>query len=589
VNRSPRCDAPTGTPPASTQVIIVGGGPVGSALAVELGLRGVDAVVVERRPGISRVNVRARGISIRSMEHFRRYGVASTLRAQVGVPAHWRASGLHVIHESIAGHELFRPGPGDERDWREVAAEPGHYLPQYATNAVLRDRAAELGVPSYTGWQAVAVSQDSHSAYVSVRAGNGAEHAITARYAVGADGGQSLVRAAAGIDREESATFGQAINVNAHIPGLFDRLGTSPSAGGLIINADAFGFFVSYDLDRWGFMCGPYPVGTDLGAVDVLAEAHRRLGAVVPVRIESATPFELRTAVAHSYRAGRLLLVGDAAHLFPPHLGQNLNVGIGDAADLGWKLAAVVSGWGGRRLLDSYTAERRPIAAYTARASAAVARGWGRTRPLAGAAHDQPSSPAAALADGPAEAWRIVQREGIPGGEDEEARQARRVLGRRLYDLVRQRTYGIVLDERYDRSPLVVADGTPAPPWSGADYQPSARPGHRAPHAFLPDGTALYDLFGTGFTLLDLGAAPADVQAIEKAAADRGVPLCTVVLDAVTPDPTPVTVRYERQLVLVRPDQHVAWCGDRAPREPVGLIDTVRGADLRGPTPGSPD
>lgn len=585
MNQAPSHDAPASTPPASTQVVIVGGGPVGSALAVELGLRGVDAVVVERRRDISRVNVRARGISIRSMEHFRRYGVASALRARVGVPAHWRASGLHVIHESIAGHELFRPGPGDERDWREIAAEPGHYLPQYATNAVLRDRAAELGVPTYTGWQAVAVSQDSHSAYVSVRAENGTERAIAARYAVGADGGQSLVRAAAGIDREESASFGQAINVNAHIPGLFERLGTSPSAGGLIINAGAFGFFVSYDLERWGFMCGPYPPGTDLGAVDVLAEAHCRLGAVVPVRIESATPFDLRSAVARTYRAERLLLAGDAAHLFPPHLGQNLNVGIGDAADLGWKLAAIVCGWGGRRLLDSYTAERRPIAADTAQASAAVARGWGRTRPL-GAADHQPSGPAAALADGPAEAWRIVRQGGIPVGEDEHARQARRELGRRLYDLVRQRTYGIVLDERYDHSPLVVTDGTPAPPWSEADYQPSARPGHRAPHAFLPDGTALYDLFGTGFTLLDLGAAPADVRAIEKAAADRGVPLRTVALDAVTPSPAGVIAQYETRLVLVRPDQHVAWRGDRAPRQPTSLIDTVRGAGHLRQKPG---
>jgi FAD binding domain-containing protein/aromatic ring hydroxylase-like protein len=279
------------------------------------------------------------------------------------------------------------------------------------------------------------------------------------------------------------------------------------------------------------------------------------------------------------------LLAGDAAHLFPPHLGQNLNVGIGDAADLGWKLAAVVSGWGGRGLLDSYTAERRPIAARTALASAAVARGWGHDRPPADAAAARPPGPAAALAEGPAEAWRIVRQEGIPDGEDEDARRRRRALGRRLYELVRQRTYGIVLDERYDHSPLVVADGTPAPPWSEAGYQPSARPGHRAPHAFLPDGTALYDLFGTGFTLLDLGAAPADVQGIEKAAADRGVPLRTVVIGAVTPDPAPAAARYGRRLVLVRPDQHVAWRGDRAPADPAGLIDTVRGAG-RPPAPG---
>ena len=558
----------TAAPPAAVDVVIVGGGPVGSALAVELGLRGVDAVVLERRRDISRTNVRARGISIRSMEHFRRLGVATTLRESVTVPADWRTSGLHVIHESIAGHELFRPGPGDERDWRDIAAEPGHYLPQYATNAVLRERAAELGVFTYTGRHVVSITQDADSVVTVAAATDGTRTQVRSRYLVGADGGRSTVRESAGIDREESPPFAQAINVNVRIPKLFEQLGTSPSAGGLIINEDVFGFFVAFDRDRWGFMCGPYPLDADLAAVDIEAEAHKRIGAVVPVEIESASSFEFGTAIARNYRSGRFLLAGDAAHLFPPHLGQNLNIGIGDAANLGWKLAATIQGWGGQRLLDSYGVERRPIASHTAHASASVAQGWARSLDR------EPSAPPIPhLGEGPARARELVRGEGIPDGVGSAADEQRRALGRRLFELVRQVTYGIVLDERYDRSEIVIDDGTRARPWSTSDCEPLARPGHRAPHAFLTTGEPLYDALGTGFTLLDFGATPNAIEKIEKAAADRGVPLNVLPID----EPS-IRDLYERRLVLVRPDQHVAWRADDAPPDAGLLIDIVRGA-----------
>jgi hypothetical protein len=284
------------------------------------------------------------------------------MRASVTVPRTWRASGLHVIHESIAGHELFRPSPADEPDWRAMAAEPGHYLPQYATNAILRDRAARLGIPTYTGVEVLAVDQDTHN--VLVRARNGERHvAITSRFVVGADGGQSVVREQAGIPRLETEPIARAINVNVKIPALFEQLGTEPSAGGLIVNTEAFGYFVAYDVDRWGFMCGPYAMDEDLDAVDLVAETYGRLGAKVPIEIESASPFELRSAIAERYREGRIFLAGDAAHLFPPHLGQNLNIGIGDAANLGWKLGAVLQRWGGAGLLDSYDIGHSPIVA----------------------------------------------------------------------------------------------------------------------------------------------------------------------------------------------------------------------------------
>jgi hypothetical protein len=241
-----------------------------------------------------------------------------------------------------------------------------------------------------------------------------------------------------------------------------------------------------------------------------------------------------------------VFLVGDAAHQLIPTGGFGMNTGIGDACDLGWKLDAVHRGWAGERLLDSYEAERRPIGERNVAASADNAAELARH-----------AAPAALLDD------------------TEQGRELRAAVGRLI--LERQRpefeSAGVQLGYRYDPSPLCVPDGTPPPPDDATTYVPCARPGSRAPHWRLPDGSALFDRFGRGFALLRLGAARAEVAPLERAARARGLPLVTLELaDA------GLRELYAADLVLVRPDQHVAWRGARLPEDALALVDRVRGA-----------
>ena len=223
---------------------------------------------------------------------------------------------------------------------------------------------------------------------------------------------------------------------------------------------------------------------------------------------------------------------------------MGMNTGIGDAVDLSWKLAAMLGGWGGKRLPASYDFERRLVGM--------------RNVNMASEFH--------------ASHLEFQEFEGI---EDDGAAgdELRKRLGAELEDKVGQmfRTEGVQLGYRYEGSPICVSDGTPEPPDAIEVCTPSARPGARAPHAWLADGRSTLDLYGRGFTLVRTGEA--DPEPIMRAAADRGVPLKLAALDA------PEVVRlHERALVLVRPDGHVAWRGDALPDDAAALIDLVRGA-----------
>jgi hypothetical protein len=247
---------------------------------------------------------------------------------------------------------------------------------------------------------------------------------------------------------------------------------------------------------------------------------------------------------AEHYRAGRIFLAGDAAHLFTPLGGFGMNTGIGDIMNLGWKLAACRAGWAGPRLLDSVEAERRPIGVRNSSLGILCAKRMS--------------------------AWRLPPDIEEDGAEAEAARLA---FGRFCVqdDAVQYETSGLQLGERYEGSPIIVGDGTPAPPDDWHRYVPLDRPGARAPHFWLPDGRALYDALGSGFALLAFGAGDG-IEAFERAARSRGMPL--TVLRAEAPKDGP----YRSRLVLVRPDQHIAWHGDAAPGDARAVIDTVRGA-----------
>jgi len=262
--------------------------------------------------------------------------------------------------------------------------------------------------------------------------------------------------------------------------------------------------------------------------------------------VVSSLPWVARDLVADHYVKGRVFLAGDAAHQNTPSGGFGLNTGMGDVNDLGWKLAGLVQGWGGPRLAESYEADRRPVAARIVKQATG---NFMRDR-------QRPSHPEIAM-DTPAGA------------------EARRAMGAAIVESQSKvyLTDGTALGQVYENSPIVCDDGTPPPEASISEYRPTTRPGARAPHAWLADGRSTLDLYGRDFTLVRLGADAPDTSLFESAFASHGVPLSVASLS----DPEIATL-YERRLVLVRPDGHVAWRGDAPPSDPLAVVDRVRGA-----------
>jgi FAD binding domain/Aromatic-ring hydroxylase, C-terminal len=270
------------------------------------------------------------------------------------------------------------------------------------------------------------------------------------------------------------------------------------------------------------------------------------VGKRVPHELISIRRWIARNVVSDAYRNGRVFFAGDAAHLNHPSSGLGLNTGLGDAVDLGWKLAATLAGWGGAGLLTSYEVERQPVGRRNI-SHADVSHQGDRER----------APPPEIFAD-------------TPAGE-----RARRTMGDAIVASMTRKfiTDGLALGYRYDPSPICCNEAGAAPHTSIEDYHPNAVTGSRAPHAWLPDGRSIIDLYGRGFTLVRFGDNAPDVSAIERAFASRGVPLS---VESVA-DPA-IAALYVRRLVLVRPDGHVAWRADAPLGDPTALVDRVRGA-----------
>ena len=330
-------------------------------------------------------------------------------------------------------------------------------------------------------------------------------------------------------------------------PTLIAASGRPPTNMTWIINPDMRGMMYSQDGRETWVVHYQVPAGIDWQTVDGRAVIAAMIGADIPFEIISGGPWTGGLAlVAEHYRSGPVFLAGDAAHLFTPLGGLGMNTGIGDVMNLGWKLAAVHQGWAGPKLLDSYEIERRPMGVRN------VQLGVSCTRVMDG--------------------WKLW-----PGFEDDSpaADAARKAFGARIMDEDRPQylTVGIQLGERYENSPIVCADGTPAPPDRWDTYTPIDRPGARAPHFWLAKGHAAFDDFGPGFTLLDFGA-PMTRPPSSGSRTKRGVPLKTLRHE-------PPAGLYHSKLVLIRPDQHIAWHGD-AIADPLAVIDRVRGARPAG-------
>jgi 2-polyprenyl-6-methoxyphenol hydroxylase-like FAD-dependent oxidoreductase len=379
--------------------------------------------------------------------------------------------------------------------------------------------------------------------------GTGAVHVIRAAYLVACDGVTSEVREALGIPMEGKAKLSYSIGITARINNFlrYSHYGEAERFN-FLGPEGAWGNFTTVDArDQWRLTVYGSGEKLDLERLDPIAWLRRAMGRDdVDVEVLYILPWRRREQIAERFRVGRVLLAGDSVHAMSPTGGMGMNTGIGDAADLGWKLQAMLQGWGGEKLLDSYDIERKPVATMTA--------AWSTDN--FNLLKSVPNAPA------------ILDE--TPEGE--------RVRSRITEDFTAAvkasywESSGIHMGYRYDDSPLVVPDGTPAP-LAQYKYVQTARPGARAPHAWLAHGYSTLDLFGRDFVLMRFPAArEADVTAFESAAALDRLPLSIARID----DPA-ISKVYEAPLVLVRPDGHVAWRGASA-EDAARIVRTVRGA-----------
>ncbi|MFC5063648.1 FAD-dependent monooxygenase [Actinomycetospora atypica] len=502
-----------------TQVLIAGGGPVGLAAAVELGRRGIDCVVVEPRTEVSHARPRCKTVNVRTMEHLRRWGVADRLRARAPLsPAY---SSDVVFCTSLTGRELARfTGVLGLTPQGDRFPEVGQQAPQFVLEELLREMVDELDTTTLVlGRRVVDVVQDDDGVTVTVVGPDGVAEQITADHVIGCDGPRSRVRECLGADYVGEHALRPNFGMVFRAPGLAERVRHGPAVQYWTVNPGAPALLGPLDeVGTWWIIA--FGVDRETGEREGAAILDAAVGEAVGATVLSTDPWTARMQLVDTARVGRVFLAGDAAHLNPPFGGHGMNTGFGDAVDLGWKLAAVLQGWGGPALLDSYEAERRPVQDRVIRAAAENMRTLSIDLLDDDLDRDTPAGDTA----------RRSARERIEATKDAEFH-----------------ALDLVLDLDLAGSPVVAA-GT----------------GRRLPHRWLPDGRSLYDVLGDGFTLLTPPGA--DVTALTDACASQGVPLTVAEVLEDRADP-----------VLVRPDHHVAWSGSHLPDDVSALVGRVTG------------
>ncbi|MFZ3357695.1 MAG: FAD-dependent oxidoreductase [Xanthobacteraceae bacterium] len=529
-------------------VLVVGAGPVGLALAGDLGWRGIPCVLIEQSDG-SIYQPRMDLVGIRTMEFCRRWGLVPAIETSL-YPRDYAQDNIYLT--SLTGYELGRerfPGIGRAPPPKE-SPQRRERCPQNMFDPILRAfTASQQSVTLRYRTRLVSFTQNADVVTAVVEnTETGARDEIMARFIVGCDGARSLVRETLGIAMHGNPALTYTTNVIFRCPHLLSLHDKGKAYRHIFIGPEGtWSTIVAINgNDEWRFSIIGGAQQREYTTAEIEAAIRRAVGRDFAFEILSVMPWVRRELAAERYRNGRGFIAGDAAHVMSPTGGFGMNTGIGDVVDLSWKLAAVLEGWGGDGLLESYTPERHPIGTRN------VAEASGNLRRMLSV------PPHADLLDA------------TPRGA-----AAREKVGREFAETMRREwhTLGVHLGYRYEGSPICWPDGTPAPPDDPGAYVPTARPGHRAPHAWLADGRSTLDLFGRGFTLLGFGADASEAAALLTAAGKREVPMTFVPIA----EPQIAAV-YERKFVLVRPDGHVAWRDDRMPADASRLVDVVRGA-----------
>lgn len=545
-------------PDMETEVLVVGAGPVGLTLAMDLQARGVKVVVAEVRRYLEPPNVKCNHVAARTMERFRRLGVARKLRG-AGLPADYPND--VVFRTSVCGTELTRiPIPGRAQRYTSKEGpdtwwptpEPPHRINQLFLEPILLEHTAALpGVTLLNRTQVTGFTQRPGSVdAVALDLETGAERRIRSRYLVGCDGGSSNVRKAIGAKLEGTPVIQRVQSTYIRAPRLRSMIPGKPAWSFYSVNPRRCGTVFAIDgHETWLVHNHLNPDEPEFDAVDRDWAIRQILGVGPDFDYEILTKEDWvgRRLVADRFRDRNAFIAGDAAHLWVPYAGYGMNAGIADALNLSWLLGACVQGWADEAILDAYEAERQPI-----------------TMQVSHFAMDHAAK-------------MIKARRAVPANieaPDAEGERVRAEVGREAYELNVQQfcCAGLNFGYYYEGSPIIASDGEAPPPYTMGGFTPSTVPGCRAPHFWLADGRSLYDAFGQGYTLLRFDPG-ADVRPLQAAAQARGLPLTVLDIAGVA-----VPEAYRHKLVLCRDDEHVAWRGDRVPADAMALVDLLRGA-----------
>jgi len=508
-------------------VIISGGGPVGLGLAIELGQRGHGVTVVERNDTPPRIP-KGQNLTQRTMEHMRAWGVENAIRAAKTIPHGVGLGGLTAYGSLLSGYhyDWFKRG-----EVAQYYSAENERLPQYATEAVLRARVAELpSVELLTGWRATGATQTDRHAELTIENGKDIR-TVQGTYLVGCDGSHSRIRRSAGITETVQDHDRPMVLIVFTAPKFFELIQRFPDKQFYnVLHPDLDGYWMFFGMVEWGksfFFHAPVPPDTNRENFDFTALIHRAVGAEFPLELDYVGFWDLRISHADQYRKGRIFIAGDAAHSHPPYGGYGINTGFEDARNLGWKLSAMLKGWGGDRLLESYHDERHPVFASTAhdfidrfiRDDRAFVRAYDPAK-------DKPGFDAA---------W------------------AKRAEG--------GATKGIAAFAPHYGGSLVVTGAAECAPNAVGTHDLTARAGHHLPPLPFGDQTQFTTPPGQEFTLLT---------------ADMVVDLKTDQPLSVTTMPPDAAKQFGARNILVRPDGFVAWTGDHLDALP-GAVDRAAG------------
>jgi 2-polyprenyl-6-methoxyphenol hydroxylase-like FAD-dependent oxidoreductase len=530
-----------------TQVLIVGAGPVGLTLAVDLGRRGINCILLEQKPAPQFLPKMER-CNARTMEIYRRLGIAQKVR-DAGFPREVPMD-VFIVTSLIEPPLLHLPYPSVAQAQAEIARcndgsmplEPYQLISQYTLEPLLKSIAETLpSVSVRYGSEFLAFSQDERCVRVEVGCSDGTSVQLTAHYLVGCDGGASTVRRQLGIKLQGEANLLELRQALYRCDDLFERIPIGKGRHYHVADAHST-FLIVQDSTRHFTLHSVVDSDADMATMFEKTVA-------MPVQYEMLYVGKWRQnlLLADSYGSGRVFLAGDAVHLVIPTGGLGMNSGVGDATDLAWKLAATLQGWGGPGLLASYEIERRQIGDRNVAASRHASRGR--------------------------RAWRAAYRPNIRDHTPEGA--ATRANLTRIADVEQRKSnemIGAELGYRYVGSPIIWMEPGEGPEPNFMKYEPTTWPGARLPHLWLNDGTALHDRIGDGYTLLRLAGAQTDAGALAKAFATYGAPFTVLDIDEARPRDI-----YGFDLLLLRPDLHVVWRGNRLPDDPAKLAALATG------------